>query len=348
MDRERFRGARKILVIGVNWVGDTVLSLPAMRGMRRLFPEAHIGLLARPYLGDLLRDVADVDEVIPYQPRGGAYRWADELRVVGLLRREGFDVSLILPRSFRSALAAYLAGIPTRIGYVDEGRGFLLTHGIPRSNTLLRVHRTTYYLHIIERMGGDPDGDPPLIEVAPEGKRWAHGFLHSCGMENSHPLVGFNPGATYGSAKCWDPHRFSELGTRLCRDHDACILIFGTQGERALAAMIARGIDGKAVNVAGSTTLPQLAALMERCDAVVTNDTGPMHISAAVKTPVVAIFGPTDPVTTGPCGNGHIIVRREVSCSPCLRRVCPTDHRCMDLISADDVQEALVKIIQGD
>jgi len=347
VDRERALGARKILVIGVNWVGDMVLSLPAMRGLRRLFPDAHIGFLARAYLGDLLRDVADVDEVIPYQPRRGVYRWVYELRMVGLLRRRGFDMALILPRSFRSALAAYLAGIPTRIGYVDEGRGFLLTHGIPRTDALLQVHRTQYYLHIIECMGGAPDGDPPLIEVLPEGRRWASGFIHSCGMENSHLLVGFNPGATYGSAKCWDPHRFSELGTRLCRDYGACILIFGDQGERELATTIAQGIDGKAVNLAGSTTLPQLAALMETCDVVVTNDTGPMHISAAVKTPVVAIFGSTDPVTTGPCGNGHIIVRKKVSCSPCLKRVCPMDHQCMDLISTDDVQEALVKIIQG-
>ncbi len=348
MDRERFIGARKILVIGVNWVGDTVLSLPAMRGLRRLFPEAHIGFLARAYLEDLLRNVSFIDEVIPYKPRRGGYRWADELRMVGLLRREGFDVTLILPRSIRSALAAYLAGIPIRIGYADEGRGFLLTHGIPRNDALLRVHRTKYYLHIIECMGGVPDEDPPLIEVAPEVRQWAYGFLHSCGMGNSHLLVGFNPGATYGSAKCWNPHRFSELGMRLCRDHGACILIFGTKWERELAAMIAQGIDGKVANLAGLTNLVQLAALMESCDVVVTNDTGPMHVSAAVKTPVVAIFGSTDPVTTGPCGNGHIIVRREVSCSPCLKRVCPTDHRCMDLISEDDVQEALGKIIQGD
>ena len=348
MDRERFIDARKILVIGVNWVGDAVLSLPTMRGLRRLFPDAYIGLLARAHLGDLLREVGDVDEVIPYQPRRGFYRLVDELHTVGSLRRGGFDVAVILPRSFRSALVAYLAEIPVRIGYVDEGRGFLLTHRIPRTDALPRVHRSKYYLHLIECMGGVPNGDLPVIEVAPERRRWANGFLHSCGMGNSHPLVGFNPGATYGLAKCWDPHRFSALGTRLCRDYEAGILIFGTQRERELAAMIAQGIDGQVVNLAGSTTLPQLVALMESCDVVVTNDTGPMHISAAVKTPVVAIFGSTDPVTTGPCGNGHIIVRKEVSCSPCLKRVCPTDHRCMDLISTDDVQKALAKIIQGD
>jgi len=348
VDRERFIDARKILVIGVNWVGDTVLSLPALRGLRRLFPDAHIGLLTRAHLGDLLREVSDVDEIIPYQPRRGFYRWVDELRMVGSLRRGEFDVAVILPRSFRSALVAYLAEILMRIGYVDDGRGFLLTHGIPRTDVLLRVHRTKYYLHLIEFMGGVPNGDLPVIEVAPEQRRWAQWFLHSCGMGNSHPLVGFNSGATYGSAKCWDPHRFSALGTRLCRDYGAGILIFGTQREWELADMVARGIDGKVLNLAGSTSLPQLVALMESCDVVVTNDTGPMHISAAVKTPVVAIFGSTDPVTTGPCGNGHIIVRKQVSCSPCLRRVCPTDHRCMDLISANDVQEALAKIIQGD
>jgi heptosyltransferase-2 len=340
--------ARNILVIGASWVGDTILSLPAIRGLRRLFSEAHIGLLTRTDLGDMLREIVDIDEVIPYQPRKGFYRWAGDLGTVVSLRRRGFDVALILPRSFRSAFIASLARIPIRVGYRDEGRGFLLTHGVDRADALLRVHRTKYYLHLLESMGEIPDGDLPVIEVAPGLRQWAHGFLRSCGMEDSHPLIGFNPGATYGSAKWWDPHRFSALGTRLWRDYGAGILIFGSQRERELAAVIAQGIDGKAVNVAGSTTLSQLAALMESCDAVVTNDTGPMHISAAVKTPVVAIFGSTDPATTGPCGNGHLIVRKEVSCSPCLKRVCPTDHRCMDLISTDDVQKALAKIIPGD
>ena len=348
MNRAPFKDAKKILVIGVNWVGDMVLSLPAMKALRRLFPGVHIGFLVKAYLGDLLREVSDVDEVIPYQTRTGFNRWADELRMVRALRRGGFDVALILPRSLRSALVAYLAAIPVRVGYVDEGRGFLLTHGIPRTGSLLRLHRTEYYLHLIECMGGVAKGDAPVIEVAPDMRRWAHGYLRSCGMGDNRPVVGFNPGATYGSAKCWDPNRFSALGSRLCRDQGAGILIFGSQGERELAAMIARGIDGMAVNLAGSTTLPQLAALMASCDVVVTNDTGPMHISAAVKTPVVAIFGSTDPVTTGPRGNGHIIVRKEVSCSPCFKRVCPTDHRCMDLISTDDVQEALNRIIGGD
>ena len=313
MDRERFIDARNILVIGVSWVGDTVLSLPAMKGLRRLFPEAYICLLARAHLGDLLREVGEVDEVIAYQPRKGYYRWADELRMVGFLRRKGFNMAVIFPRSFRSALVSYLAQIPIRICYGGEGRGFLLTHGIPRTDALLRFHRTNYYFHLIECMGGVPNGDPPLIEVAPERRRWAHEFLRSCGMENSRLLVGFNPGATYGSAKCWDPHRFSELGTRLCRDYGADILIFGTQGERELGAMIARGIDSKVVNLSGWTSLPQVAALMESCDVVVTNDTGSMYTSAAVKTPVVAIFGSTDPVSTGPSGNGHIIVRKGVS-----------------------------------
>lgn len=348
MDREGMIDARNILVIGASWVGDTVLSLPTIRGLRKLFSEAHIGLLTRGHLGDMLREIVDIDEVIPYQPRKGFYRWADDLGTVVSLRRRGFDVALILPRSFHSAFIASLARIPIRVGYRDEGRGFLLTHGVDRTDALLRIHRTKYYLHLLESMGGIPDGDLPVIEVVPELRRWAHGFLRSCGMEDSHPLVGFNPGATYGSAKCWDPHRFSALGTRLWRDYGAGILIFGSQRERELAAVIAQGIDGKAVNLAGSTTLSQLAALMESCDAVVTNDTGPMHISAAVKTPVVAIFGSTDPATTGPCGNKHLIVRKEVSCSPCLKRVCPTDHRCMDLISTDDVQEALAKIIPGD
>ena len=170
------------MVIGVNWVGDAVLSLPTMRGLRRLFPDAYIGLLARAHLGDLLREVGDVDEVIPYQPRRGFYRLVDELHTVGSLRRGGFDVAVILPRSFRSALVAYLAEIPVRIGYVDEGRGFLLTHRIPRTDALLRVHRSKYYLHLIECMGGAPNGDLPVIEVAPEWRPMGFSILAEWGI----------------------------------------------------------------------------------------------------------------------------------------------------------------------
>jgi heptosyltransferase-2 len=162
-------------------------------------------------------------------------------------------------------------------------------------------------------------------------------------------LVGLNPGATYGEAKCWSPERFAELGRRFIKDYGASILIFGSSRprEKALNAAIARGIGAGCLNLSGETSLLQLAALLRRCRLLVTNDTGTMHVAAAVGTRVMAIFGPTDPRTTSPLGEGHVVIRREVSCSPCLKRVCPEDHRCMDLIEVEEVYNTVGMQLNG-
>ena len=183
----------------------------------------------------------------------------------------------------------------------------------------------------------------PRLFLREEDRRWAEGMLGKLGLLDGRPLIGMNPGATYGLAKCWYPDRFGELGKRLARNWKSSIILFGKEGERSISQKILRHFPGGGDDLTGKTSLLQLAALLERCRVLVTNDTGTMHVATAVGTPVVALFGSTDPTTTGPWGHGHTVVKKDVSCSPCLKRVCPTDHPCMKLITVEDVEEAVEK-----
>jgi heptosyltransferase-2 len=346
--RGRDKGIKRILVKGTNWVGDTIISFPAVSALRQQLPKARISVLTKSRLAELWKANPDIDEVLPYDMLSGVERIFGELQIARLIKQKEIDLAVIFPRSFSSALIAFLGGIPHRIGYKSEGRDLLLTERINCTAELLRSHRMYYYLHLIESLGSSPS--PPLPSLVLNGtqKRWADTFLSQSGLKGK-VLVGLNPGATYGEAKCWPPERFAALGRRLIKDSGASILIFGSsrRQEKALNAAIAEGIGEDCLNLSGETSLLQLAALLRRCRLLVTNDTGTMHVAAAVGTRVVAIFGPTDPRTTSPLGIGHVIIRREVPCSPCLKRVCPEDHRCMNLIEVEEVYNAVGMQLKG-
>jgi heptosyltransferase-2 len=183
--------------------------------------------------------------------------------------------------------------------------------------------------------------DSPRIFLREEDRRWAEDFLRNLGLLDGRPLIGMNPGAAYGFAKCWYPGRFGELGKRLCERLKATVLVFGREEEKPIADEILQHLGGQGIDLTGRTRLLQLAALLERCHILVTNDTGTMHVASGVGTPVVALFGSTDPLATGPWGEGHVVVRKDVPCSPCLKRICPTDHSCMELITVDEIEEAI-------
>ena len=336
--RGRYKGIDRILVKGTNWVGDTIISFPAVHALRHHFPEARISVLTNARLAELWKANPAVDEVIPYDIPSGAGRIFGELQIGRLIKQKEIDLAVIFPRSFSSALMVFLGGVPQRVGYKAEGRDLLLTERIACTAELLRRHRMYYYLHLIERLGSYPSPPLPSLTLNGTQERWAEAFL-SRNRLKGRLIIGLNPGATYGEAKCWPPERFAALGRRLIEDSGASILIFGSSRpqEKALNATIAQGIGEGCFNLSGETSLGQLAALLRHCRLLVTNDTGTMHVAAAVGTRVVAIFGPTDPRTTSPLGEGHVVIRKEVSCSPCLKRVCPEDHRCMELIKVEEV-----------
>jgi heptosyltransferase-2 len=338
-----FSRVNRILVRGVNWVGDSVLSYPAVQQLKTLFPKSHLAILIPSYRVDLWKTFPYVDEIIPFKKTGGIGSIWEDLNLSQSLKERNFDLAVILPRSFRSALHIYLARIPIRVGYKDEGRSLFLTHGIRRTKEILHVHRVYYYQKLIEPLGKIENPPPPQIFLREEDRRWADQALKDLGMIEGKPLIGMNPGATYGLAKCWYPDRFGELGRRLAEKWQARILLFGKEEERPIVHEILQHLGTKGIDLTGKTGLLQLAALLERCTLLVTNDTGTMHVAAAVGTPVVALFGSTDPITTGPWGEGLVVVKKEVPCRPCWERICPTDHRCMELITVDEVEEVVDK-----
>lgn len=346
MLRADFSNIHRILVRGVNWVGDTILTYPTLEILKKRFPASEIAILVFSHLADLWKTFPYVDRIIPFEKRKGVETLFEDFRISRLLRKERFDLGLILPRSFRSAFQLFWGRVPIRIGYQDEGRSWLLTHGIHRRKELLRIHRVYYYQNLLEPFGEKDQAPPPRIHLREEERIWAEAILKSKGLLDGRPLIGFNPGAAYGLAKCWYPDRFGELGRRLAQTWKARVLLFGREEERGMAHRILETL-GEGIDFTGSTTLLQLASLLERCRLLVTNDTGTMHMASAVGTPVVAIFGPTDPKATGPWGEGHVVVKKEISCSPCFKRICPTDHRCMEQITVEEVEEVVNKKLKA-
>jgi heptosyltransferase-2 len=315
-----------ILVRATNWVGDAVMSLPALRAIRGRFPQARIAILAKPSVADIYACEAFADEIIVYNLHSP---W----NMGRHLRTRQFDCAILLQNAFEAAWIAWLARIPTRIGYKRDGRQLLLTRAVdvPKPGEIPR-HERFYYLELLRRAGlidALPASDAIRLQgrAAPSGKR----------------TIGVSPGAAYGTAKRWLPERFAEAAGALADARGASIALFGTKSERALCEEVARHLNGREVaNYAGETTLAQFIELAAGCELFLTNDSGSMHITSALGVPTVAIFGATDDTTTGPSGSNARVVRQPVDCSPCLLRECPIDHRCMTRVSADRVvQEAL-------
>lgn len=256
------------------------------------------------------------------------------------LRQRKFDCAILLQNAFEAAWIAWLARIPTRIGYKRDGRQILLTNAVdpPKPGEIPR-HERFYYLELLRRAG--------LIDALPECKQIR--LQHSRNTESpASRVIGVSPGAAYGTAKRWLPERFAEAAAVLAEARGASIALFGTKGERPLCEEVARMLTGRAVtNYAGETTLAQFVDLAAGCELFLTNDSGSMHIASALGVPTVAIFGATNDITTGPTGSNARVVRQPVECSPCLLRECPIDHRCMTGVSVERVVREALQLLGG-
>ena len=297
------------------------MSLPALRAIRERFSTARISVLAKPWVADLYGRESFIDEIILYS---GESPWGTgrELRV------RKFDCAILLQNAFEAAWIAWLARIPTRIGYKRDGRQLLLTRAVnvPKPGEIPR-HERFYYLELLRRAG--------LIDVLPQSEAIR---LGGGAIPNGRRVIGVSPGAAYGTAKRWLPERFAEAAGELAKARGASIALFGSKTERALCEEVAQQLNGYQVtNYAGQTTLAQFIELASGCELFLTNDSGSMHIASALGVPTVAIFGATDDTTTGPTGRNARVVRHPVDCSPCLLRECPIDHRCMTGVSAERV-----------
>ena len=334
----------KLLVRAVNWVGDAVMTTPALAVIRERFPAAEIVLLANPLVSQLFMPHPAVDRVITFDRNGRHRGVRGRLRLAREIRRECFDCAIILPNSFDSALIPWLAGIPRRIGKRSDGRSLLLTDGFTPAREMTAGHEVEYYLHLLRSFGISGRVWPPHLIVTEAEQAEATERLAQAGISADDILLGINPGAAFGSAKRWYPERFAGVAERLSAEWGARIIIFGGPGETDIAAEISTGLQGRCLNLAGKTSVRQLMALIRRCNFFITNDSGPMHVAAAFDVPLVAIFGSTDHIGTAPCSDRAVVVRKEIDCAPCKLRECPTDHRCMTAVTVDDVVSAAQKL----
>jgi heptosyltransferase II len=337
---------QRILIRATNWVGDAVMSLPALLAVRERFPEAHIAVLARPWVADIYARESFANEVIPYTAARGLKDLAGKWRLAQELRARKFDTALLLQNAFEAAAIVWLARIPRRIGYDRDGRGWLLTDAIsvPRKQDIPR-HERFYYLELLRR-AGIVDALPPNPAIRLSGASQAReaGLRRFAAMGFSD-VTGVSPGAAYGTAKRWLPERFVEAAASLSRP----VALFGSKDERALCEDIAKGLRSSGTmvhNFAGETTLGEFIELAAACRVYLTNDSGGMHIASALGVPTVAIFGATDHIGTGPTGPLARVVRHQVECSPCLLRECPIDHRCMTAVSSQIVADTAADLLK--
>jgi heptosyltransferase II len=334
----------KILVRATNWVGDAIMALPALRTVRHRFPGAEIAIVARPYVSDIYRDQAICNQFIAYDPKGLHAGISGRERLASELRARKFDVALLLQNAFDAAWLAWRANIPERIGYARDGRSFLLTKAVPLpKHGEIPAHERFYYLELLRRASWvDSLQDETFIDLSVPGdrRRTADEFLCKSGVRRGALRIAIGAGASYGSAKCWPPLRFAEVANRLQAEADADVILFGTSAEAGVATAISAGMRRPPVDLMGKTAIADLPALLSQCHLFIGNDSGAMHVAAAVGLPVVAVFGPTDPEGTAPVTPRCNIVQQKPYCSPCFLRRCPTDHRCMTAITADMVEAA--------
>jgi len=372
---------RRVLIRGTNWLGDAVMTTPALLRLREKFPEAHIALLASEKLGDLWTNHPAVNETIPFAPDENVFSVARKLRA------GKFDLALVLPNSPRSAIEVWLAGIPQRVGYARPWRNWFLTDAVParveavkmqkrsvseirrlvaadvsrrvtsngRVLTNANAHQIHEYLHLAAALGANPEPLPPQLFVTPGEIEAVNKKFGLSKIER--PLLGLNPGAEYGPAKRWPVEKFIAAAREIQKRTNCIWLIFGGKADAAsqrAADILSTGQNFRQdagstfLNLAGKTSLRELMTLLKLCRVLLTNDSGPMHVAAALGTPVVVPFGSTSPELTGPGLPGdirHRLLKSDAPCSPCFLRECPIDFRCLNGISVERVVEAVLSLV---
>jgi heptosyltransferase-2 len=331
---------RKVLVRTANWIGDAVMTLPALGSIREGLPNRHIAVLTKPWVADLFSGHPMVDEVILYESPGRHEGVRGKWRLARELSQKRFDLAILFQNAFEAALVAFLAKIPRRAGYNTDARGLLLTRTVPVNRMVKKGHQVDYYRAMTAGLGFQSRPSPPFLPLTEWQREASERILSSRGLQRERRLIGLAPGAAYGSAKQWFPERFAALADRFSRGWGARLLIFGSQGDRGTASQLIQNARSEAADFTGQTTLGQAIGLIARCRLFVTNDSGLMHVAAALGVPVVAIFGSTDPSRTGPLGENCRVVRKPLPCAPCLKTHCPEKRECMEKITVGEVYEA--------
>ena len=343
----------KILVRGTNWLGDSVMTIPALRALRGAFPDAEIVLLTRAANAGLFQDADFVSRVMRIDRSASGI--ASSVRLARRLRAERFDVGVVFPNSFASAVPLWLAGIPRRFGYATDRRKMILTDAAQPPDWKDSRHEVFYYLELAKTVEQsilhtstihDSDANVRLV-VSEARKETARQLLREKGLDLARPVIAIGAGSTNSAAKRWPVERFAETARRLQNETQAETVLLGSPGDRPTSDVIAGSLARKPLELTGETDIEEAAAILSVVDLLVSNDMGLAHVADAVGTRTLVIFGPTNCVTTRPFSPLARIVRHEVECSPCMLRECPIDHRCMTRISVEQVYQTAKLILES-
>lgn len=324
-----------IIVRMPNWVGDVVMATPILTDLRHAFPKASITAMCRYPICELLSVDDSIDELFCFQKPKNQFSKRDERRdIIAKIQAGKFDVGILLPNSFSSAWLFWQGNVKRRIGYSFFPRNLLLTDKVPCPKK--KMHQVDLYKELLHPLGLTHSKTAPRLFVTEKEVAISKELLYQRGYKYGAKLIGINPGAAYGSAKCWPLDRFRSLAMDLLKD-DVYVVFFGDASQMDLVKKICQDLPDRVINLAGITNIRELICLIRDCSVFVTNDSGPMHIAAAFGTPLIALFGSTDETVTGPYGRNPFVIHKHVSCSPCLKRTCPIDMRCMTQISVAEV-----------
>lgn len=322
------------------------MSTPILTDLRKAFPKASITAMCSAPLCELLKEDASIDELFCFRrPSNSFLRRQEKRNIIDKIRAGRYDVAILLTNSFSSAWWCWQGRIKRRIGYNKHWRWALLTDSIASPKE--KIHQVDLYKRLLSPLGIPLSSTAPRLYVTEGEVKESKQLLYQRGYLASKKLIGINPGAAFGSAKCWPVEKFRALAIELLKNKDLYLVFFGDVKTLSLVKEICQGLDPRAVNLAGITSLRELACIIKDCDVLVTNDSGPMHIGDAFHVPLVALFGSTEPRVTGPYGQKESVINKKVSCSPCMKRVCPIDFRCMTQISVEEVASAVLDRLHG-
>lgn len=336
---------KNIIVRMPNWLGDLVMATPVLKDLRHHYPHANITAMCQSNVASLLKHDPNVNEIYSYKRPSGWIHGSQHGEIIQAIRHGEFDLGVLLTNSFSSAWWFWRGRVKNRIGFATHCRSLLLNKAVPFPENKEKQHLVITYKDLLMPLGIPLSNSAPQLYISQEEKNTSQELLKNQGIKlGKDIIVGINPGAAFGSAKCWLPERFVEVSKKLLQNPDLYIIYFGDPAGAPLVNDICRQLPNRVINLAGKTTIREVIALIENCNVFLTNDSGPMHICAALNVPLLALFGSTSDVKTGPYGSGKVI-HKHVSCSPCYKRVCPIDFRCMKEISVDEVYREIYRIL---
>ena len=335
---------KNILIVRTDRLGDVVLTTPAIAALRCAYPKAKISILISPSTREIVEGNPNIDEILIDDRKGSHNGFLGFWRLVREIKNKKFDVAFVYHTKKRTNLICFISRIPQRIGYQNDKFGFLLTQKIPDTRPLGNKHEAQYCLDVLKAVGIENENKKPVIVVKKEFEAWADRFLYDHGLSREEKLVAIHPGASCIS-KRWIPERFGEVADQIISLHHCKVVLVGASENKPIVTNLLSRMKNKVIDATGQTSVGQMAAILKRCQLLISNDSGPVHVAVALGVPVISIFGRNQaglsPMRWGPLGDKDIVLHKEVGCPVCLAHNCQINFKCLDEIKTSEVLEAV-------